>query len=95
MLSRAQNTFHHNPHLRGPVSSYNKVTDRHATVRFLSFLWAGTGMDKTMELPIWCARIETLISKNHICSYTGIQHSGKSATIQESNHGLGAFKKNN
>ena len=26
MLSRAQNTFHHNPRLRGPVSSTNKLT---------------------------------------------------------------------
>ena len=26
MLSRAQNTFHHNPRLRGPVSSSIKVS---------------------------------------------------------------------
>ena len=35
MLSRAQNTFHHNPRLRGPVSS---VIKKLADIFFLSLL---------------------------------------------------------
>ena len=35
MLSRAQNTFHHNPRLRGPVSSYDiKLIKHHKRVGY-------------------------------------------------------------
>ena len=33
MLSRAQNTFHHNPRLRGPVFSVKKVLKKHVRIR--------------------------------------------------------------